>query len=144
MPRGGSRTQFINLDLEVRSKQDLTDLARALEPRAVALSCMPFEAGYLANFELAKDPTDPEAGIRSFVRLVAKLPRRARWLWKTAWMRDFSIGVRAGTAASSFELALTPAVLRLVADVGARVTFVVYVDAGSRSRCRAQAPLASP
>ena len=130
MGKTGSRTRFINVDLEVRSKQDLAPLASAFEPRAFALSCMPIEDRYLASFELLRDPTDPDAGIRSFLRLVAKLPPRARRLWTAASRRDFSIGVQAGSATSSFELALTPAVLRLAADVGAHVSFVVYVAGG--------------
>jgi hypothetical protein len=141
MPRGRSRTHFLNVDLEVRSKQDVADLARAFEPRAPTLSCMPFEDGYLANFELASQPTDPEAAIRSFVKLIDRLPPRARKLWKGASRRDLSIGVEAGSEASSFELALSPDVLRLAADVGARVTFVVYVRAPAAARTRRQRSL---
>jgi hypothetical protein len=123
-----TRTHLLNVDLEVRGAQELDELVSALEPDAIALNCMAFENGYLANLELVTQPTDAEAAIRSFVALIERLPPRAGELWNDAAVRDFSIGVQAGSTASSFELALTPAVLKLAADVRARITFVVYVD----------------
>jgi hypothetical protein len=90
---------------------------------------MVVDDGHFANLELATQPTEAEAAIRSFVNLVHNLPPRARELWNEASRRDFSIGVEAGSNPSSFELALTPAVLALAAEVGARIVFVVYVNA---------------
>lgn len=129
-PRGmndETRTRFLNVDLELHASQDLTELVKAFEPSAFALHCMPVEDGYFANLELDAQPHEPEAAIRTFVRLVESLPRRARALWNGAAKRSFSIGVAAGSMSSSLELALTPAALRLAADVGARIVFVVYV-----------------
>ncbi|HEY4012963.1 MAG TPA: hypothetical protein VGM06_06480 [Polyangiaceae bacterium] len=124
-----SRTRFLNVDLEVRATEALTELVDAFEPEAMALTCTAVQEGYFANLELTTQPIDAEAAIRSFVRLIGALPPRARELWSGAFRRDFSVGVEAGSAPSSFELALTPDVLRLAADVGARITFVVYVHA---------------
>jgi hypothetical protein len=115
-----------NVDLEVRSKHDLAQLAKGFEPRALALSCMPVSKGYFANFEPVPDPIEPDAGIRRFLKLIAKLPPRARRLWKTASKRDFSIGVLAGSSPFAVELALSPVALKLIADVAAGITFVVY------------------
>jgi hypothetical protein len=50
-------------------------------------------------------------------------------LWNRASRRDFSIGVESGSKASTFEVALTPAVLALAAEVVARIVFTVYVHA---------------
>ncbi len=125
----GTSTRFLNVDLELRGKEDLTELVQAFEPGAFALSCMAFEDGYLANLELAAQPTDAEAAIRCFVDLVNNLPPQALQLWKNASTRDLSIGVEAGSTPSHFEVALTPGVLELAAEVGARITFVVYVAA---------------
>ena len=125
----GTKTHFLNVDLELRATKELTELVKAFEPGAMALNCVALEDGYLANLELATQPTEAEAAIRSFVRSVETLPPRARELWDQASTRDFSIGVEAGSTPSNFQIALTPAVLRLAAEVGARITFVVYVNA---------------
>jgi hypothetical protein len=120
-----TKTHFLNVDLELRAAHELTELVQAFEPGAMALNCMAIEGGYMANLELATEPRDAEAAIRSFVDLIDKLPRRARVLWNETSRREFSIGVQAGSTPPSFELALTPAVLKLAADVGARITLVV-------------------
>ena len=125
----GTKTHFLNVDLELRATKELTELVQAFEPGATALNCMPLDDGYLANLELDTQPTEAEAAIRSFIKLIERLPTRARELWNNASSRDFSIGVQAGSTPSSFDLALTPEVLGLAADVRARITFVVYVDA---------------
>jgi hypothetical protein len=123
----GTETRFLNVDLELRASKELSELAKAFEPGAMILSCIALEDGYLANLELAEQPADAEIAIREFVALIQKLSPHALALWNDA-RRDFSIGVDAGSIPSSFELGLTPEVLRLAADVGARITFVVYVN----------------
>ena len=124
----GSATRFANVDLDLFAAHDLSDLVRAFEPGAFALNCMAAEGGYFANLELASQPPDADTGILRFVELVDQLSPAARVWWNEASKRDFSIGVNAGSGASSFALALTPAVLERVASVGARIVFVVYVD----------------
>ena len=124
-----SRTKFINVDLDLRGARDLADLVRAFEPGASPLTCMELDGGYFANLELASQPPDADTAIRGFVALIDQLSPEARALWNEASTRDFSIGVGAGSTPSSFELALEPAVLKLAADVGARIVFVVYVYA---------------
>jgi hypothetical protein len=122
-----TKTYFRNVDLEVRSMEDLTELVRALEPGVTELSCMPLDEGYLANVELASQPTEADKAIRSFVGLIEQLPPRARDLWNRASVRDFSIGIEALPTPSTFEIVLPPEVLKLAADLRARITFVVYV-----------------
>jgi hypothetical protein len=102
-------------------------MVEAFEPRAFRAQLHAVRRRVPRNLELARQPDDPEAAIRSFVRLIRTLPPRARKLWKRASKREFSIGVWAGSVASSFELALSPATLRLAAAVDARMSFVVYV-----------------
>jgi hypothetical protein len=117
---------FLNVDLDLRATYDLAELVAAFEPGASALECMPLEGGFFANLELDTDPATPEAAIHGFVALVKRLPPRARALWSEASQRAFSIAFEAGSSPSPFELALSPDVLRLAADVGAHVVFVVY------------------
>jgi hypothetical protein len=129
------KTTFLNVDLELRAKKELKELVKAFEPGAMALNCIKTKDGYLANLELARQPTDAEAAIRKFVALIERLPPRARARWNHT-KRDFAIGVEAGSAPSSFELALSPEVLELAAGVGAGVAFVVYVNAPRANRAR--------
>jgi hypothetical protein len=124
--KDAKRTEFLNVDLDLLAKHDLTELVQAFESGADALHCEAVENGYRANLELSSQPTDAEAAIRSFVDLIRDLPPGARALWNETSKRDFSIGVQAGSLPHSLEFALTPAVLALAVEVGARIVFVVY------------------
>jgi hypothetical protein len=120
-------THFLNVDLDLRSPVDLAELARALEPGAFALRCEAVDGGYVASFEIADHATDAESTIRRLVALVNALPSPARGLWDQA-TREFSIGLRSGSRQSTFELALRPDVVQLVAGLGASLSVTVYVD----------------
>jgi hypothetical protein len=122
-----SRTHFLNVDLDLRSAVDLTELARALEPDALTLMCGPVDDGYRASFEIAGHATDAASTVRRLVALVNALPPRARGLWDQA-TRDFSIGLRAGSQPSTFELGLPPDVVQLVAALGASLSVAIYVE----------------
>jgi hypothetical protein len=122
-----TETCFLNVDLDLRSTVDLTELARALEPGALTLACRAVDGGYVASFEIAGHATDAESTIRRLLALVDALPSQARLLWNQT-ERDFSIGLRAGSRESRFELALPPDVVKLVAGIGASLSVTVYVD----------------
>lgn len=124
--KDATRTEFLDVDLDLLADYDLSALVQAFEPRATALHCEAFEGGYRANLELSTQPADAETAIRYFVDLIRRLPPEARLLWNEASKRDFSIGVQAGSLPYSLEFALTPAVLALAVEVGARIVFVVY------------------
>jgi hypothetical protein len=124
--RMAAKARFLNVDLDIRAKEDLAGLVRAFEPGAFALNCSAVEDGYFASLELASQPTEPDAAIIHFVRLIETLPPHARAAWDGAFERDFSIGIEAGVTPYSAEFALTPTALKLAAGVGAGVTFVVY------------------
>ena len=122
-----SLTRFINVDLDLSSAHELTDLVQAFEPHAFTLNCWQDENTFFASLELASDPIDAESAIRRFVSLIESLPPKARNSWNEASKRDFSIGIDAGSSPSTFEAALSPEVLELAVRVRARITFVVYV-----------------
>jgi hypothetical protein len=127
-----AKTHFLNVDLDIRAKEDLAGLVRAFEPRAFALNCAAVEDSYFASLELASQPTEPDAAIIHFVRLIEALPPDARAVWDGAFKKDFSIGVEAGGTPHSTEFALTPTALKLAAAVGAGIAFLVYAAEDER------------
>jgi hypothetical protein len=127
--RDDTSTHFVNVDMEVWSSVDLAPLAKAFEPGAYHISRMALDDGFFTNLELADQPEEPEDGIRRFIDLVERLPPKMRAVWDAASKRDFSIGVVAGRDPSQLELPIGPEVLEGAARVGARIVFVVYVNA---------------
>jgi hypothetical protein len=119
-------TRFVNVDLEVVSKDDLAPLVHAMGRRVHDLYVERERRGFFARLELAAHPRTPDDGIRRFAALVAKLPAHARRLWDEARSRELDIGVASGEEPWITKLTLSPATLQLASDLDARVVFTVY------------------
>lgn len=133
-PAGGKQTarmgtRFLNVDLDIWSASPLDSLVRAFGNNVVVLHAgSEGRRGYGAHLELARSGSSEDADrlIRSFVRLVAKLPRQARASWDRARRRDFNLGIEAESEPYSYELPIQPETLAAAASVNARLVVTVY------------------
>lgn len=124
--------EFLNVDMSVKSKHDLAPLAAALGKHVDVMYLGPEAGMCLAYFELARFPKDIRQGILGYVKLLKRLTPQARKLWKSAEVRDFSIGIRAGIDNSGFVL--DDEVLKESVRLGAQIVFYVYsADLTARS-----------
>ncbi|MGE5833979.1 MAG: hypothetical protein ACM4AI_05830 [Acidobacteriota bacterium] len=133
-PAGGKLTarmgtRFLNVDLDIWSASPLDSLVRAFGRTVVVLHAgSEGRRGYGAHLELARSGSAEDADrlIGSFVRLVTKLPRRARASWNRARRRDFNLGIQASANPHSYELPVEAETLAAVASVNARLVVTVY------------------
>jgi hypothetical protein len=121
-----SDTQVLNVDLDIWAESPLDALTHAFGKRVCVLHVGREGRSFSAHVELAIMPRDPERLIRRFVDLVERLPRAARRLWDQARVREFNLGIQAGTSPYSYELRLQPQTLRAMAKVDARFGLTVY------------------
>jgi hypothetical protein len=119
-------THFLNVDLDIYSKADLRSLVTALGKRVMVLYLGRIRRTHSAHLELAKITKTADATIRGFCSLIEALPKLERDLWNAAKVRDFNIGVQAGTQPHSTEFALAAATLKAAHELGARIVFTVY------------------
>ncbi len=126
-------TQFLNVDLEIVSGDELTLLVEALSPHMHVLFNGRVRRTFRATLELggraalASSPVaqDPDRIIRRMIRLVAKLPRPRRAEWDRARERRFDLGFECGgTRLPPVEL--KPGTLRAVAEVGGSIVVTLY------------------
>jgi hypothetical protein len=120
--------QFLNIDLDVRSRRSLALLAAAWpwayqpliaegrpNPRWLILNPRPFRS------ETA------EAAAKQLLPHLAALRGDARQCWRQAHRRMFDIGVRAGGPGRAFEeVRLTADTLRRIAAARAQIQVTVY------------------
>jgi hypothetical protein len=116
--------QFLNVDLDLHTRTNPVLLVTAMAPRAHALHVLKRRRGWFTTLELARAPSTPEATIRSFIRLIDKLPARARREWKQATRRSFNIGIEAASAA--YVSGLSARTMKALARLGAGVEITVY------------------
>jgi len=119
-------TTFLNVDLDIRSRQDLDPLIAALGRRILVLHAARHGRTYTAHLELARSPKSSDAAIRAFAGLIRALPKGARRLWDTATVRDFNIGVQAAMQPHAYEIALAHETIEAVSALRARIVLTVY------------------
>ena len=124
-------TTFLNVDLELRSAEDLTPLADAFRPRLYVLHLGRVGQWHRASFELRGQPRTPDAGIRRLVAAIRRLPARQRALWNRATRRDFNVGIQSAAEPHALELPIEAATIALVGKVGGRIVLTVYGSSGA-------------
>jgi hypothetical protein len=120
------KTSFLNVDLDIYSKSDLTPLVHALDAKVSVLFLGRENRLFSTHLELSSHRKNADETIRTLVRLVAALPPQARKLWNSAISRTFNIGIQSGEAPDCFELALSPVTLRQVSSVKGQIIVTVY------------------
>jgi hypothetical protein len=125
-------TAFLNVDLDVWSREDLAPLAEALEPAVHALHVGRVGSRYLARFELLGQPRSPDAAIRRLVAAVERLPARQRTRWNRATKREFNIGVQAAARPHAREFPVEPDTLAMLVRVRGRLVLTLYAPPAPR------------
>ena len=141
---------FINVDLEVWSREDLAPFAKAVASRSLVLHVGRVRRKFLASIESrsAGALTSPERTIWALLKVVEALAPAASRLWKHAESRVFNVGYeggefvsllyerpvgsgswypkRSGKTAGACETSLTPELLHAVARVGGTIATTIY------------------
>jgi hypothetical protein len=123
-------TVFLNVDVDVRSRDDLGPLMEALGSKVIRLHDGRRGRLYWKRFTLAGGPKSLVDAVRRLCRLLDGLPPGAKKLWSDASIREFDIGIQAGERPDSAEWVLDTSVLEDVAKAGARIRVTVYSPAG--------------
>ena len=121
-----ARVRFLNVDLDVRSREDLTPLAEALEPQVFALHVGRVGRGWMARFELTRQPRTPDTAIRRLVTALERLPARERARWRRATRREFNVGIQAAAEPHASQFPIGPDTLELVARLRGRLVLTLY------------------
>jgi hypothetical protein len=87
-----STTRFLNVDLDIRSSDKLSELLRYLETFATELH----RTDQNATLELNEcDTTDVDTVLRRFAAQIGELPTEAKTLWNKCEHRQLNIGIQA-------------------------------------------------
>ena len=115
-------TRFLNVDLDLRSSQDLTPLLDTLQPHAHTIHDEPG----LTSLELNEHAADVESTLLVFVAAIEALPAPARALWDRCEERAFDVGIEGGLTPHSTTFPVTASTLEKLARLGATLRFTIY------------------
>lgn len=122
--------RFLNVDLEVRSREDLSALAAEFETKACVLH-FGQEAG--RNFLTVEREDESsgeglEATVRDLCHLVEGLSTISRQLWDGAESRVLDAGFDATSGHPLAWFSVSPDLLRRIAVLNACLAFTMYPD----------------
>lgn len=120
---------FLNLDLELESRSDLTDLAEYFGEQVFVLANHKTEHG----FRLALEPliegrlnADPIQCTEHFIRLLNCLPENLADTWSHCTSRVFDFGFDGGNEAVPYQTTIPAALLEQIAKLDAAVRITIY------------------
>ena len=121
-------TEYLNVDLEVFSRESLATFVKGLGRSVHVLHEGRWGRRHAACLELWSSGCGEEAEviIRRMLRLLTRMPRSAKILWNRAQVRQFNIGIQAAAKSRAFELHVRPDTLQAMARLGARLVVTVY------------------
>ncbi|MBI5542765.1 MAG: hypothetical protein HY901_02675 [Deltaproteobacteria bacterium] len=129
---------FLNVDLELYGQFDRQALVKALGKSVVVL-----HEGRAANAPLVLEVTDVGLDVAKtlaqFLKLIQRLPKKARAAWDSAERRRFDIGIQGGKRPYSTSWALSPELVAGLAACHAELAITVY-GAEGRNMATASSP----
>ncbi|MFY8352790.1 hypothetical protein AAEU29_19760 [Pseudoalteromonas sp. SSM20] len=121
-----SDIQFLNVDLEIESKQDIAQLVSDLSKSAVVLHYDKDDTRQLARIEASIDVTTPDKMINHLCELVESCSRNALKQWLGCTKRTFDIGFQSGRNPKCFNQALHADTLLRISALGAGMEITLY------------------
>lgn len=116
-------TRFLNIDLDLSSRDSLDELFKVLEPTIFVLNKTPRGA----TVELNRFYKTPEKTAVQLVALIQKLPPKTRAIWNRCRRRIINIGIQAGQEPYQTQFTLSAKTVGLLASISCENTFTVYV-----------------
>lgn len=121
-----SDIQFLNVDLEIESKQDMAQLVSDLGKSAMVLHYDKDETRQLARIEANIDVTSPDSAINHLCELIESCSRNALKQWLSCTRRTFDIGFQSGKNPKCFNQALHADTLLRISAIGAGIEITLY------------------
>jgi hypothetical protein len=121
-PAERSITEFLNVDLDLRSQSGLGALLEALEPAVIVLN----ETANSASVELIGEFTSLEDTVVHFISIIKEFSPAVNKIWNQCDFRTMNIGIQAGLGPHEAHFTLSSQAISLLASVHCEITFTVY------------------
>jgi len=119
--------KYLNTDLEVDSRRELTPLVEEFGDAVFLMYNGEWGKNYRCSFEVNEHLAHANEAIAFFCMLVETLPKNVRKIWDESLKKAFSIGFESGEV-EKIEVEIEPPVLERVAKIGAKINIVIYPE----------------
>ncbi|MFC0117479.1 hypothetical protein ACFFK7_06065 [Pseudoalteromonas xiamenensis] len=118
--------QFLNVDLELESKQDISVLVADLSKQAVVLHYDKDEFRQLARIEAGEGVSSPDKAINHLCELIESCSREGLKQWLSCSKRTFDLGFSSGVSPKCYSQALHVDTLLRISAIGAGIEITLY------------------
>jgi hypothetical protein len=122
------KIKYLNTDLDLISKDDLTPLGKAFE--ADGACCLHVTYGqdklWYATFEADAISREAESSIKVLIAIIESLDRSSKRLWRSCMIREFNIGYDCGSEPWGFNQKLSHELLQRIARNRASLRITLY------------------
>ncbi|MEO2269071.1 hypothetical protein [Pseudoalteromonas pernae] len=118
--------QFLNVDLELESKHDISALVADLDKRAVVLHYDKDETRQLARIEAKSDAMSPDKAINELCEIIESCSKAGLKQWLSCSRRTFDLGFNSGHSPKCFNEAISADTLLRISAIGAGIEVTIY------------------
>ena len=119
--------RYLNTDLEIESKKELTTLIEAFGKEVFILHHGLIKGMHHASFEFSHDHSSvPDEVIRRYCDLIEALTPTAKMIWNQCSTRLIDIGVESGSSPNCYRFEVQQSTLDRVATIGASLAVSIY------------------
>lgn len=117
--------RYLNVDLEIESKSDLSKIVEEFGEEVIVLYSREVRGYQHASFE-APNMADADETINHFCLLVEELTKEAREVWDGCCSRVMDVGYESGTSPQNFRSEIRASTVQRVAAIGASIVITIY------------------
>ncbi|MBQ4839257.1 MULTISPECIES: hypothetical protein [Pseudoalteromonas] len=121
-----SEIQFLNVDLELESKHDISALVEDLKRNAIVLHYDKDDYRELARIESSTEVNSPNKAINHLCELIESCSKTALKQWLGCKKRTFDIGFVSGETPKCYSQAIDVDTLLRISAIGAGIEITLY------------------
>lgn len=119
-----SKIEFLNIDLDIESDEDIELLVSEIGKRATTMRNENEAGKYVASFEAA-DGEENEI-IAEYKSIIDALSTEAKAMWDNCTKKDFDFGYESGDKPNDFHSRLSKDSIAAINDFGGEIVITIY------------------
>ena len=122
--------QFLNVDVDIYSKFDLSELLSYFKPKMAKMYCGDYKDGLyllaMEHDELSCNSETPDEIINSICNVFENLPDEAKEILEKVETVKFDLGFNSGDQPSNHRESISNKTLKRVVDLNAELAMTIY------------------
>ena len=120
------KIEFLNIDLDLESKDDLFPIIQEFGDSVIVLNREKENNSFKVSLELAGVTGTPDYLFEQYISLINGLSSQAKELWFGCAKREFDLGFESGHKPSDIQNKLSSTIISSLSDLEASIVITVY------------------